>query len=109
MIFTLLRETFYKWGRAKRVSLDAGKESRVLSRHEPAGGNFKILSVIFDCKLIMDDAVHDVAIECASKLERLLRSRKFINGRELLGLYKAHVLSLIEYRTSALYHASCAP
>jgi len=103
------QDSLHKWGRANRVSFDPGKESKhVLSRHESAGGNFKILGVNFDCKLIMDDAVHDVASECAWKLERLLRSKRFFNGHELLGLYKAHVLSYIEYRTSALYHASCS-
>ena len=97
----------HTWGRANRVTFDAGKESKhVLSRHNPSGGNFKVLGVNFDCKLLMDDAVHDVAIECGWKLEKLVQSRRFFNGRELIALYKAHVLSFTEYRTSAVYHAS---
>ncbi len=95
-------------GQANRVSFDACKESKhVLSRLEPAGGNFKILGVsFFDCKLLMDDAAHDVAIECGWKLETMLRSKRFFSGGELIASYKAHALSYIEYRTSAIYHAS---
>ena len=101
------QNNLHQWGRANRVCFDAGKESsHVLSHREPAGGNFKILGVNFDCKLLMTDAVMDVAIECGWKLERLLHSKRFFNGKELISLYKAHVLSFIEYRTSAIYHAS---
>jgi len=39
-------------------------------------------------------------------LYSLVRTRRFHIDAELVGLYKAHVLSYIEYRTSAVYHAS---
>ena len=101
------QNSLHAWGRANRVTFDPGKESKhILSRYSPSGGNFKVLGVNFDCKLLMDDAVHDVAIDCGWKLEKMLRTRFFFNGGELIALYKAHVLSFIEYRTSAIYHAS---
>jgi hypothetical protein len=97
----------HEWGRGNRVGFDASKESmHVLSRSDPIGSNFKILGVNFDCKLVMEDAAHDVSVECGWKLETMLRGRKFYCGAELISLYKSHVLSFIEYRTSAIYHAS---
>ena len=106
-ILTKAQAKLHEWGRANRVSFDAGKESKhVLCRENPVGSNFKILGVNIDCKLLMQDAVHDVAVECGWKLETMLRSRKFFNGLELVTLYKAHLLSFVEYRTSAIYHAA---
>ena len=78
----------------------------MLSLHEPAGGNFKILGVDFDCKLVMEDAVHETAVSCGWKLQTMMRSERFFSGAELVDLYKAHVLSFVEYRTAAVYHAS---
>jgi len=105
----IAQKSLHAWGRANRVTFDSGKESKhVLSRQSPVGGKFKILGVNFDCKLLMDDAAQDVAFECGWKLEKMIRSKKFFNGKELMDLYKAHVLSFIEYRTSAIYHASTA-
>eukprot|EP00969_Alexandrium_andersonii_P180106 7960468-Alexandrium_andersonii.AAC.1 len=50
----------HRWGAANRVIFDSGKESaRNVSRHRPAGGNFHVLGVEFDCKLLMYDAVHE--------------------------------------------------
>ena len=36
----------------------------------------------------------------------LLRTRKFYNDSELVGLFKAHILSFVEYRTPGVYHAA---
>ena len=47
----------------------------VLSRMQPQGGNFKILRVNFDCKLVMAYDVHEVSVACGWKLETMLRSR----------------------------------
>jgi hypothetical protein len=95
------------WGDANSVQFDPGKESKhVVSTYDPWGNTFKILGVTFDCKLIMDQAVHETAIACGWKLQTLLRSSRFFNCTELINLYKSHVLSRIEYRTAAIYHAS---
>ena len=53
----------------------------------------------------MSDAVHDLATACRWKLRSILRTRKFNNGTQLVQLYKAQLLSDIEYRTAAIYHA----
>ena len=39
---------------------------------------------------------------------QLLRARRYFNLKQLLTLYKSHVLGLVEYRTPALYHASAS-
>ena len=54
----------------------------------------------------MRDAVHECAGLCNWKLQCLLRSRRFYSVAELVGLYKVHVLSYIEYRTPAIAHAA---
>ena len=44
--------------------------------------------------------------EVSWKLRTLQRSRKYHNVTQLVNLYKAKVLSYLEYRTSAVYHAA---
>ena len=101
--------SLHQWGRANQVAFDAGKESQhVLSRSNPHGGNFKLLGIIFDPKLIMDDAIHDLVSNCRWKRNMLLRSGKFFCGLQLVDLYKAQLLGFIEYRTPAIYHACCS-
>ena len=99
--------SLHSWGKANSVEFDPAKESKhVISTYDPHGKDFKILGVTFDCKLTMDRAVHDTMVSCGWKLQTLLRSGRFFTSRELVNLYKAHILSFIEYRTSAIYHAS---
>jgi len=96
----------HAWGGANQVSFDPAKEhSLILNRQKPHGGSFKLLGVGFDCKLGMSDAVHDLAKECKWKLKAVLRTRNFNTGGGLINLYKAQILSFIEYRTAAIYHA----
>ena len=49
-----------------------------------------------------------LAVECAWKLTALLRSRKYHDVPRPMLLYKAQLLSYIEYRTPAIYHAACS-
>ena len=55
----------------------------------------------------MSETVHSLAGQCKWKLRAILRTQKFNTGMELVMLYKAQLLSFIEYRTPAIYHA-CA-
>ena len=96
----------HRWGRANGVSFDPGKEStHVLSRSDPAGDPFRILGVSFDLKLIMGDAIHSLAADAGWRIRIILRSRRFHSLPEMIHLYKSQVLSYIEYRTVAIYHA----
>ena len=108
--FQSLREcqsSLHAWGRANRVRFDVEKEHfHILSHTRPAGENFKILGVVFDPKLLMHEAVESCVAACSWKLYTLVRTKRYYTDAELLGLFKAHILSYIEYRTSAISHAS---
>jgi len=65
------QHSLHTWERANRVSFDPNKESKhILSRQDHIGGNFKILGVDFDCKLVMEDANNDITVECGWKPQR---------------------------------------
>ena len=97
----------HKWGRANRVTFEAKKESKhVLSLREPEGEDFKILGVVYDCRLSMQSTCEKLAFDCEWKLKTLFRARHYHNTAQLVRLYKAQLLSFVEYRTSALYHAT---
>ena len=104
-----LQKELHLWGSANQVTFDAAKESKhILSRSRSWGPNFKILGILFDCRLIMADAVHECTVSCGWKLESLLRSRRFFCDSELVNFFKVHVLSFIEYRTAGIAHASAS-
>ena len=54
----------------------------------------------------MAPAVFECISICNSKLQSLLRVQKFYTDADVLRLFKAHMLSFIEYRTTAIAHAS---
>jgi hypothetical protein len=102
-----VQEELHKWGSANQVVFDPTKESKhVLSRSEPNGVDFKLLGVTFDCRLNMDVAVRGLAGKVKWKILMLLRSRKSFSTEDLIVQYKQQVLSFIEYRSSAIYHAT---
>jgi hypothetical protein len=102
----LCQQELHSWGRANQVSFDPGKESfHILSTSEGSGKDFKLLGVIFDVLLEMDKAVDEVVMAAGWKLKMLIRTWRFYTDAELIRLYKAHLLSYLEYRTSAIYHA----
>ena len=77
----------------------------VLSRTEPEGDDFKVLGVSFDCKLVMKNEIHELVSAASWKLRTLLRTSRYYTGGQMVLLYKAHLLSFLEYRTPAVYHA----
>ena len=96
----------HRWGHANGVTFDPSKESlHVLSRNDPADDPFKILGVLFDVKFIMADGIHSLAAEAGWRIRTILRTRRFHSTSELVHLYKSQVLSFLEYRTAAIYHA----
>ena len=93
---------------APRTKLfDAGKESQhVLSLSDPEVDSFKLLGVPFDTGLSMACAIVEIVSAAGWKLRTLLRTRRFYTDADLVVLYKAHLLSYLEYRTPAIYHAT---
>ena len=104
-----VQSSLHRWGQANRVQFDASKESQhILCRRAPAGPGFKLLGVQFDTKLLMNDAINECAHEAGWRTYSILRSRRYHTDAELVLLFKAHVLSYLEYRTPALFHASAS-
>ena len=96
----------HKWGRGNQVSFDPAKESaHIVSHAQPHGDPCKLLGICFDCKLRMDLAVRDVVSQASWKLTTILRTRRFHGVSQLVQVYKSKVLSFVEYRTPAVYHA----
>ena len=75
-------------------------------KKKPSGNPVKLLGVHFDTDLRMSTAVHECVIESSWRLRTLLRTRRFFSHRELLLHFKSHVLSYLEYRTPAIFHAT---
>ena len=97
----------HKWGEANQVTFDAAKESQhVLSTSDPEGSSFKLLGVPFDTELSMAHAVSELVSSAGWKLRIILRIRRFYTDADLIVFYKAHLLSYLEYRTPAIYHAT---
>jgi len=96
----------HEWGRANQVEFDPGKESKhVLSLTQPEGSEFTLLGVAFDCDLGMITAIDDLVTAANWKMRTLLRTRRFYTNAEMVVLYKTNLLSYLEYRTPAIYHA----
>ena len=77
----------------------------ILATNGGEGFNFRLLGVPFDHALSMKDAVAELVCEVRWKLAAILRTGRFFTDEELVNLYKSQVLSYIEYRTAAIYHA----
>ena len=53
----------HRWGEVNQVTFDGNKESfYILSRSRPVGDGFTILSITFDCKLLMSQSVSDCCV-----------------------------------------------
>ena len=97
----------HSWGNANHVTFDAGKESKhILKTEDAAGATLKLLGILFDDSLSMEKAVNQFVSEASWKLRTLLRTKRFYTDADLVLLYKSHLLSYIEYRTPAIYHAT---
>ena len=61
--------------------------------------------MVFDTALFMKRTIEETVVATGWKLKMLLQTKRFYTDSELIGLYKAHLLSFIEYQTAAVYHA----
>jgi hypothetical protein len=101
------QSSLHAWGEANQVVFEATKESlHIVDARHPIGDNFKILSVIYDPRLNMFDAVHHFCSEAGWRLKSLLRTTRYYNNADLVRLFKCNVLSFIEGATPAIYHAA---
>ena len=54
----------------------------------------------------MEKTIYDRVARCRWKAQTIMRTAKFHTVDELVLLYKAKILSIIEYRTAAIYHTA---
>ena len=110
LVFSELKEyqcELHKWGRGNGVTFDAGKEHcMILSLHDPEGEIMRLLGVDIDNRLTMSAATTKCVHEASWRLRALLRTHRYHTDAELLMLFKAHVLSYLEYTTPAIFHAT---
>ena len=86
---------------------DPSKESFIIiGRLEAVGGNFRLLGVTFDPKLLMHASTREIAVEAGWRLKSILRARRFYTTPELANLYKSLVLSCVESGAPGYHHAS---
>jgi hypothetical protein len=103
------QQELHNWGAANQVAFDPSKESHhILSLSNSSFSTFKMLGVTFDSELSMSEAVSEIVTAAGWKLRTLLRTRRYYTDSDLIVLYKAHLLSFLEYRTPAVYHATRA-
>ena len=67
--------------------------------------NLRLWEIAFNHSLSIGDAVEKLVCKIRWKLAAILCTVRFFTHDELVYLYKSHVLSHIEYRTAAIYHA----
>ena len=70
----------------------ATKESMtVLSRIDPHGPAFKLLGIVFDTGLFLDDVVESIAKKAGAKLRAIFRVCRFYNLQEFFRMYKSQI------------------
>ena len=92
----------HEWGVENQVLFDSTKEAFCILHHLfGSGGPFKLLGVMFDAKLLMHEAIDQIVRKAAPKLTALLRTKHLYSAPQLVQLYKAHVLCVLERAPTA--------
>ena len=87
----------HTWGRANQSSFDSNKESfSIISQSAPEGPSFKLLGVVFDTKLKMEEAVATLSNEMVWKLRNLLRTQRYFDTKSLVHLFKSRILGYVD-------------
>jgi hypothetical protein len=101
------RVRVHKWGRVNRVAFDPAKEHLVILHPiDGAGEPFKFLGCMFDCKLIMNQAVDKILSQIRLKVKAILRTRRYYDATELISQFKTHVWGIMEIHNGGVFHAA---
>ena len=104
---TSCRRRMHSWGRANRVSFDAGKEHLVvLHPSQNHGDPFKLLGCMIDLDLRMHTAIDQLLSKIRPKSTAILRTRTYYGISELINQFKTHIWGLIEMHSGAYFHAA---
>ena len=82
------QQELHKWGRAKQASFETKESFRVVSLETLEGPSFKLLGVLFDTRLKLEEAIAILSNESAWKLRNLLRTQKYFDTKSLVHLFK---------------------
>ena len=100
----------HKWGKVNRVLFDSGKENlAVLHPIHGDGEPFKFVGCLFDCQILMIQAIEKILSQIRPKIQAILRTRCYYPVKELVGQFKTHVWGLMEYHNGAIFHAADFP
>ena len=87
----------HQWGASRRVTFNASKEHFcILHKLHCSGETFRLLGVLVDPKLTMEDEIRRIRKKARPKIIAILNTRRFYDTGGLVQQYKAHVLCLLE-------------
>jgi len=103
----LCRVRVHHWGNINRVAFDPGKEHIViLHPRDGCGDPFKLLGLLVDVKLIMQQAIEKILSQIRPKIKAILRTKPYYSVGELINQFKTHVWGLMEIHNAGIFHAS---
>ena len=70
------------------------------------GDAFKLLGLIFDFKLKMDEKIDAIIQRARHKCKALLRTRSLYNTVDTILQFKTHILGILESNIGGIYHAT---
>ena len=101
------KKRVHEWGKANRVTFDAGKEHLiVLHPTEFHGESFKLLGCMIDPDLRMHSAIDQVLGRIRPKSTAILRTRAYYDVPNLIQQYKTHIWGLVEGNCGAYFHTA---
>jgi len=101
------KKRVHEWGKANRVTFDAGKERLiVLHPTEFHGESFKLLGCMIDPDLRMHSAIDQVLGRIRPKSTAILRTRAYYDVPNLIQQYKTHIWGLVEGNCGAYFHTA---
>ena len=99
---------FNRWIKhPKKVTFEASKEAFIILHPRRGWGeDFKLLDLIIDVRLTMENGVAALLRKARPKCRSLLRSRKFYSISDMIMQFKTHILGILESNIGGIYHAT---
>ena len=102
-----IQDRAHAWGQRYRVTFAPSKE-HVFVIHPRHGDEdtFKMLGVLLDCKFSFKPLIDSLVSRCRPKARAIVRLKHVMSVPQLLGQFKAHIWSFLEYSNGAVINAS---
>lgn len=98
----------HDWGKPNQITFEKSKETFSILSHRSTfhhGNLVKLLGINFEHNLSMDKCIGEKIRRAKWRIKTILRARSFCHTKDLIRMYKAFVLPIIEYATPVIYHA----